>query len=101
MKSDETDQIHAPEYIISHEVILEGHYFTVVRSTAKLSNEDKCPCAPKVITAEGTSKRSGDVKPDRPTCLGKKIASGRADEALARKIVSGKHWVKIQNNMMG
>jgi hypothetical protein len=93
--------MNTPEYVIAHEVILEGHYFTVVRATATLANPVENPGAPKVITAEGTAKRSGDTRPDRPTCLGKKIASGRADEALWRKISSGKHWIKIQNNMMG
>lgn len=91
------------QYVISHEVILEGHYFTVVRATARLEEQEDNPDpdAPRVITAEGTAKRSGDKKPDRPSCIGKKIASGRADKALRLKICAGKHWVKIQNNMMG
>jgi hypothetical protein len=89
------------EYVISHEVVLSGHYFTVVRATAHISDELKFPDAPKTITAEGISKRSGGDKPDRPSSLGVHIASGRADKALTKKIASGQHWVKIHNDMMG
>jgi hypothetical protein len=80
---------------IKEEIVFEGCFYTVARVTVDVGTNGGKPL---LIVAEGESKRSGDKVPDEPNrALGRQIAMGRARNAVAKKLSSGKLWCKIGN----
>jgi hypothetical protein len=86
---------------VKEEIIFESEFFTVARVTIELPPPEGF-ATPKMLVAEGVSKRSGEFFVDKVNeDLRKEISLGRARKAMALKLVSKKPWVKIHNNLMG